>query len=108
MRTIRTNEQSGFFSNARRFVRIGAAAYSEWRRARADYRDLAHASDRMLKDIGLTRQQARFAGSRVNFAGILRDMVREEDKKQAGQETDNSQKSKNACDAMRKCCSQTC
>jgi uncharacterized protein YjiS (DUF1127 family) len=108
MSIAKTRSQRSLWVRAFRFARVSAKAYGEWRRARDDFHDLASANDRLLKDIGLTRQQAMFARSSMSFAGILKDMLREEDEAEKKRESEKNRKLNSACDSMKKCCSQTC
>lgn len=108
MNIAKAQRQRNYWGRALRFARVNAKAFAEWRRAREEYYGLANANDRLLKDIGLTRQQAMFARSRISFAGILRDMLREEDEAEKKRDAENNRKLNSTCDTMKKCCSQTC
>lgn len=67
-----------FLRRIRHVSRAVPQALGEWRRARAEHMDLAHADARLLRDIGLTRQEVMHLRTRNNFMSILKDTLRQE------------------------------
>jgi len=75
--THRIGPKTDFSRQLRHVVSAFAAAFSEWRRTRAEVLDLAHANDRLLSDIGLTRCEAMDLRSSNKLMPILREKLSE-------------------------------
>jgi uncharacterized protein YjiS (DUF1127 family) len=81
MQAVQTTQRIGlkvdFPGQVRHVVTAFAAAFSEWRRTRVEVLDLAHASDRLLSDIGLTRGEAMDLRSSNKLMPIVREKLGE-------------------------------
>jgi uncharacterized protein YjiS (DUF1127 family) len=76
-----------FLRRLRHVSKAVPQAFGEWRQARAEHLDLARADARMLRDIGLTRQEVMHLRTRTNFFSILKDTLRQQDEAEADRRT---------------------